>query len=165
MPARRQAVHPAAHGEPRRPAERAGRARPDGTAGDGGGVGPPALGRGRYRSAIFPTSAEQARVAKAYIAQLNQARVYNAAIVTKIEPIGNSMRPRITAARLCASRGAPGARRTRPAERATEDHAVHGDCPADQCRDGRVTGSWQLDCAAATETALAGASGGKATEN
>jgi peptide-methionine (S)-S-oxide reductase len=39
----------------------------------------------QYRSAIFPTSAEQARVAKAYIAQLNQARVYNAAIVTKIE--------------------------------------------------------------------------------
>jgi peptide-methionine (S)-S-oxide reductase len=29
----------------------------------------------QYRSAIFPTSAEQARVAKAYIAQLNQARV------------------------------------------------------------------------------------------
>jgi peptide-methionine (S)-S-oxide reductase len=40
----------------------------------------------QYRSAIFPTSAEQARVAKAYIAQLNQARVYNAAIATKIEP-------------------------------------------------------------------------------
>jgi peptide-methionine (S)-S-oxide reductase len=41
-----------------------------------------------YRSAIFPASAEQARIAKAYIAQLNQARVYNAAIVTKIEPAG-----------------------------------------------------------------------------
>jgi peptide-methionine (S)-S-oxide reductase len=40
----------------------------------------------QYRSAIFPASAEQARVAKAYIAQLNQARVYSAAIVTKIEP-------------------------------------------------------------------------------
>jgi peptide-methionine (S)-S-oxide reductase len=40
----------------------------------------------QYRSAIFPASAEQAKVAKAYIAQLNQARVYNAAIVTKIEP-------------------------------------------------------------------------------
>jgi peptide-methionine (S)-S-oxide reductase len=39
----------------------------------------------QYRSAIFPASAEQARVAKAYIAQLNQARVYGAAIVTKIE--------------------------------------------------------------------------------
>jgi peptide-methionine (S)-S-oxide reductase len=39
-----------------------------------------------YRSAIFPTSPEQARIAKAYIAQLNQARVYTAAIVTKIEP-------------------------------------------------------------------------------
>jgi peptide-methionine (S)-S-oxide reductase len=40
----------------------------------------------QYRSAIFPGSPEQARIAKAYIAQLNQARVYNAAIVTKIEP-------------------------------------------------------------------------------
>jgi peptide-methionine (S)-S-oxide reductase len=40
----------------------------------------------QYRSAIFPTSPEQARIAKAYIAQLNQARIYNAAIVTKIEP-------------------------------------------------------------------------------
>ncbi len=40
----------------------------------------------QYRSAIFPTSAEQARIAKAYIGQLNQARVYDAAIVTKIEP-------------------------------------------------------------------------------
>jgi len=40
----------------------------------------------QYRSAIFSLSAEQARVAKAYIAQLNQARVYDAAIVTKIEP-------------------------------------------------------------------------------
>jgi peptide-methionine (S)-S-oxide reductase len=40
----------------------------------------------QYRSAIFPANVEQARVAKAYIAQLNQARVYDAAIVTKIEP-------------------------------------------------------------------------------
>ena len=40
----------------------------------------------QYRSAIFPTNAEQARVAKAYIGQLNQARVFDAAIVTKIEP-------------------------------------------------------------------------------
>jgi peptide-methionine (S)-S-oxide reductase len=40
----------------------------------------------QYRSAIFPTSAEQAKVAKAYIAQLNQAHVFDAAIVTKIEP-------------------------------------------------------------------------------
>jgi peptide-methionine (S)-S-oxide reductase len=39
----------------------------------------------QYRSAIFPANPEQARIAKAYIAQLNQARVYNAAIVTKIE--------------------------------------------------------------------------------
>jgi peptide-methionine (S)-S-oxide reductase len=39
----------------------------------------------QYRSAVFPTSPEQARIAKAYIAQLNQARAFNAAIVTKIE--------------------------------------------------------------------------------
>ena len=40
----------------------------------------------QYRSAIFPTNPEQEKVARAYIAQLNQARVFKAAIVTKIEP-------------------------------------------------------------------------------
>ncbi|HWL19756.1 MAG TPA: peptide-methionine (S)-S-oxide reductase MsrA [Bradyrhizobium sp.] len=40
----------------------------------------------QYRSAIFPANPEQARIAKSYIAQLNQARLFNAAIVTKIEP-------------------------------------------------------------------------------
>ena len=40
----------------------------------------------QYRSAIFPQNDEQAKIAKAYIAQLNEARVYKAAIVTKIEP-------------------------------------------------------------------------------
>jgi peptide-methionine (S)-S-oxide reductase len=40
----------------------------------------------QYRSAIFPTSPEQARIAKAYIAQLDQAHAFNAAIVTKVEP-------------------------------------------------------------------------------
>jgi peptide-methionine (S)-S-oxide reductase len=39
----------------------------------------------QYRSAIFPANAEQARIAKAYIAQLNQARVYDAIIVTEID--------------------------------------------------------------------------------
>jgi len=39
----------------------------------------------QYRSAIFPTSAEQARVAKAYIEQLNGARVFETAVVTQIE--------------------------------------------------------------------------------
>ena len=39
----------------------------------------------QYRSAIFPLNAEQAAVAKAYIAQLGQARVFNGAVVTKIE--------------------------------------------------------------------------------
>ncbi len=40
----------------------------------------------QYRSAVFPTSVEQARVANAYIAQLNQAHAFKAAIVTRIEP-------------------------------------------------------------------------------
>lgn len=40
----------------------------------------------QYRSAIFPISAEQTRIAKAYIDQLNRAGVFDAAIVTKIEP-------------------------------------------------------------------------------
>src|SRR5579862_3403858 len=40
----------------------------------------------QYRSAIFPMSLEQARVAKTYITQLNQAHAFDAAIVTKIEP-------------------------------------------------------------------------------
>jgi peptide-methionine (S)-S-oxide reductase len=40
----------------------------------------------QYRSTVFPTNAEQARVAKAYIDQLNKARIYDAAIVTTIEP-------------------------------------------------------------------------------
>jgi peptide-methionine (S)-S-oxide reductase len=40
----------------------------------------------QYRSAIFPTTAEQAHVAKAYIDQLDQAAVFKAPIVTRIEP-------------------------------------------------------------------------------
>jgi peptide-methionine (S)-S-oxide reductase len=40
----------------------------------------------QYRSAIFPGNPEQARLAEAYIAQLNQARAFDAAIVTKLEP-------------------------------------------------------------------------------
>ena len=40
----------------------------------------------QYRSAIFPLDDEQATVAKAYIAQLNKARVFDAAVVTKVEP-------------------------------------------------------------------------------
>ena len=41
----------------------------------------------QYRSAIFPTSPEQARIAEAYIAQLDKARAFAAPIVTKIEPL------------------------------------------------------------------------------
>ncbi len=40
----------------------------------------------QYRSAIFPLNEEQAVVAKAYIAQLDQAHVFDAPIATKIEP-------------------------------------------------------------------------------
>jgi peptide-methionine (S)-S-oxide reductase len=40
----------------------------------------------QYRSAIFPASAEQARLAKAYIDQLSEARVFDRPIVTTIEP-------------------------------------------------------------------------------
>ncbi len=39
-----------------------------------------------YRSTIFPTSEAQAKVAKAYIAQLDAAHVYRDKIVTTIEP-------------------------------------------------------------------------------
>jgi peptide-methionine (S)-S-oxide reductase len=40
----------------------------------------------QYRSAIFPTNDEQARVAAAYIAQLGEAHVFPSKVVTKIEP-------------------------------------------------------------------------------
>ena len=40
----------------------------------------------QYRSAIFPTTAEQARVATAYIDQLKQDAVFGAPIVTSVEP-------------------------------------------------------------------------------
>lgn len=40
----------------------------------------------QYRSAIFPVNDAQAKVAEAYIGQLTQAKVYDAAIVTRIEP-------------------------------------------------------------------------------
>jgi peptide-methionine (S)-S-oxide reductase len=46
----------------------------------------------QYRSAIFPANSEQDRVAKAYIAQLNQTRAFDAPVVTKIEP-GHSFYP------------------------------------------------------------------------
>jgi peptide-methionine (S)-S-oxide reductase len=40
----------------------------------------------QYRSAIFPANREQTRIAEAYIAQLNRAKVFPAPIVTKVEP-------------------------------------------------------------------------------
>jgi len=41
----------------------------------------------QYRSEIFTTNAQQARVAKAYIAQLDAAKVFQAPIVTRVEPL------------------------------------------------------------------------------
>ncbi|MBM3534769.1 MAG: peptide-methionine (S)-S-oxide reductase MsrA [Alphaproteobacteria bacterium] len=44
----------------------------------------PDIGR-HYRSSIFPQNEEQARIARAYIAQLDETKAYPAKIVTKIE--------------------------------------------------------------------------------
>jgi peptide-methionine (S)-S-oxide reductase len=41
----------------------------------------------QYRSAIFTQDAEQAKIAEAYIAQLNKAGLFDAAIVTKVTPL------------------------------------------------------------------------------
>jgi peptide-methionine (S)-S-oxide reductase len=40
----------------------------------------------QYRSTIFPTTQEQADIAKAYIAQLDQAHTFHEPIVTTIQP-------------------------------------------------------------------------------
>ncbi|WP_415926412.1 peptide-methionine (S)-S-oxide reductase MsrA [Neorhizobium phenanthreniclasticum] len=40
----------------------------------------------QYRSAIFPVNDEQARIAKAYIDQLDKAKLYDTTIATTIEP-------------------------------------------------------------------------------
>jgi peptide-methionine (S)-S-oxide reductase len=40
----------------------------------------------QYRSAIFPQTPEQQRIAAAYVAQLNQAKAFAAPVVTTIEP-------------------------------------------------------------------------------
>lgn len=40
----------------------------------------------QYRSTIFPTTADQARIAKAYIAQIGSAHVFSDALVTTVEP-------------------------------------------------------------------------------
>jgi peptide-methionine (S)-S-oxide reductase len=41
----------------------------------------------QYRSAIFYGNEEQKRIAEAYIDQLNKAKVFDAAIVTKVSPL------------------------------------------------------------------------------
>ena len=41
----------------------------------------------QYRSAIFTTSDEQKKVAEAYIAELNNAKVFKKPIVTKVAPL------------------------------------------------------------------------------
>ena len=40
----------------------------------------------QYRSAVFPVNPEQARIAKAYIAQLDRGKVFKSPIATTIEP-------------------------------------------------------------------------------
>jgi hypothetical protein len=40
----------------------------------------------QYRSSVFPANAEQARVAKSYIAQLDKTQVFGKRIATTIEP-------------------------------------------------------------------------------
>jgi len=40
----------------------------------------------QYRSTIFPANAEQERVARAYIAQLNQAKTFGKPLATTVEP-------------------------------------------------------------------------------
>lgn len=42
----------------------------------------------QYRSALFPQSAEQEKVARAYLAQLDKAKVWDDPIVTKVEATG-----------------------------------------------------------------------------
>jgi peptide-methionine (S)-S-oxide reductase len=41
----------------------------------------------QYRSEIFAATPDQARIAKAYIGELNKAHVFDATIVTKVEPL------------------------------------------------------------------------------
>ena len=40
----------------------------------------------QYRSTVFPQNADQAKIAAAYIAQLDKAGVYHAPIATTVEP-------------------------------------------------------------------------------
>lgn len=47
----------------------------------------------QYRSAIFPTSVEQARVADAYIAELDKAGIFGKPIVTKTDPAPDGFFP------------------------------------------------------------------------
>ena len=51
-----------------------------------GGQGPDS--GSQYRSEIWTANADQARVAKAYIAQLDQAHAFGAPIATRVDPLG-----------------------------------------------------------------------------
>ena len=46
----------------------------------------PDAGR-QYRSALFPQDADQARVARAYIAQLDGTRLFTRPIATRVDPL------------------------------------------------------------------------------
>lgn len=50
----------------------------------------------QYRTALFPLSAAQTRVARAYISQLSAARVFSAPIATRLEQQRGSLRRRAT---------------------------------------------------------------------
>ena len=43
----------------------------------------------QYRSAIFYANAEQKEIAEAYIAQINEAKVYDSALATLVAPLGS----------------------------------------------------------------------------
>jgi len=50
----------------------------------------------QYRSAIFVQTPEQARIAAAYIAQLNQEKAFPSTVVTRSSRASSSTRPRRT---------------------------------------------------------------------
>ena len=50
----------------------------------------------QYRSAIFPQNDAQQKIADAYVAQLNQAKVFDAPVVTRTERDWFFSRPRTT---------------------------------------------------------------------
>ena len=48
----------------------------------------------QYRSSIFFADPMQQKIARAYIAQLDQAHVFSRPVVTRVDPLKGSTRPR-----------------------------------------------------------------------